>query len=143
MIARNECIMTSPQPSSPFPWSQDMKPFKVRIVSPPPVTELKKDYHFHPRTHNGDKIMIDDKEFIVSKVSRTNVLERGANGFISRDLVEVLAVPSLLVITECSRVWSGLVCKRHHQAPSSSAILRQIARRQHLLFERSGYRRCK
>jgi hypothetical protein len=56
---------------------QDSKPFRVRIVSPPPAKLLDETFHLPPRTHNGDKITIGEREFVVSSVRWTYSFQGG------------------------------------------------------------------
>jgi len=45
----------------------DEKPFRVKVVSPPPETLLDDVFNFHPRTHNGDKILVKGEQYVVSR----------------------------------------------------------------------------
>jgi hypothetical protein len=45
----------------------DEKPFRVKVVSPPPEELLPGVYSFHPRTHNGDKVQVGTDTYVVSR----------------------------------------------------------------------------
>lgn len=45
----------------------DEKPFRVKVVSPPPEELLPGVYNFHPRTHNGDKVQVGLDNYVVSR----------------------------------------------------------------------------
>ena len=45
----------------------DEKPFKIKVVSPPPETVLEGVYELDPRTHNGDKLKLDGNSYVVSR----------------------------------------------------------------------------
>ena len=45
----------------------DEKPFKIKVVSPPPETLLEGVYELDPRTHNGDKLKLDGNSYVVSR----------------------------------------------------------------------------
>eukprot|EP00287_Rhodomonas_sp_CCMP768_P002121 CAMPEP_0196735744 /NCGR_PEP_ID=MMETSP1091-20130531/14060_1 /TAXON_ID=302021 /ORGANISM="Rhodomonas sp., Strain CCMP768" /LENGTH=415 /DNA_ID=CAMNT_0042079409 /DNA_START=33 /DNA_END=1280 /DNA_ORIENTATION=- len=47
---------------------QDEKPFRLRVVSPPPAQLLEGTFSFPPRTHNGDKVEVNGRRYVVSKV---------------------------------------------------------------------------
>jgi len=47
---------------------QDEKPFKVIVVSPPPARALGGVFQLPPRTHNGDKIVVEGNRYVVSKL---------------------------------------------------------------------------
>jgi len=56
---------------------QDDKPFRVKIISPPPERMLEGVHFFHPRTHNGDKIAVEGADYTVSKVQFVYVYSGG------------------------------------------------------------------
>jgi len=56
---------------------QDDKPFRVKVVSPPPERMLEGVYFFHPRTHNGDKVSVEGADYTVSKVQFVYVYSGG------------------------------------------------------------------
>ena len=47
----------------------DEKPFRVKVVSPPPERLLDETFYFHPRTHNGDKVQIEQDQYVVSRTT--------------------------------------------------------------------------
>jgi SAM-dependent methyltransferase len=55
----------------------DEKPFRVKVVSPPPETLLDDTFYFHPRTHNGDKVTIFEDEYVVSRCKLTYSYRQG------------------------------------------------------------------
>lgn len=50
---------------------QDEKPFRLKIISPPPAQLLEGTFQLPPRTHNGDKVEVQGRRYVVSKVQYT------------------------------------------------------------------------
>mmetsp|Transcript_25977 Transcript_25977/g.38183 ORF Transcript_25977/g.38183 Transcript_25977/m.38183 type:complete len:177 (+) Transcript_25977:352-882(+) len=55
----------------------DEKPFKVKVISPPPERMLDEVFHFHPRTHNGDKINVNGDQYVVSRTIASYTYRQG------------------------------------------------------------------
>ena len=62
----------------------DEKPFRVKVVSPPPERLLDETFYFHPRTHNGDKVQIEQDQYVVSRTTYSYSYREGRTGSMPR-----------------------------------------------------------